>query len=265
MDCAHGATYQVAPKIFRELGAQLELIGVNPDGLNINHECGSTHLDALIQKTIKTGADIGIAFDGDGDRVIMVDRKGHKVDGDQLLYIIVSNDIDHDQFQGGVVGTLMTNLAFEEKLKSKNVPFLRAKVGDRYVTEMMNENAWNFGGENSGHILLSKIHSSGDGIITALQVLRTLQEKNISFEQAVSEIELYPQVLVNLPFKDIDLSSEQIKKSIDDANAVMNNQGRVLLRPSGTEPIIRIMTECQNFDLAEKANKLIQKAILENN
>jgi phosphoglucosamine mutase len=265
LDCAHGATYQVAPKIFRELGAQLELIGVNPDGLNINHECGSTHLDALIQKTIKTGADIGIAFDGDGDRVIMVDRKGHKVDGDQLLYIIVSNDIDHDQFQGGVVGTLMTNLAFEEKLKSKNVPFLRAKVGDRYVTEMMNENAWNFGGENSGHILLSKIHSSGDGIITALQVLRTLQEKNISFEQAVSEIELYPQVLVNLPFKDIDLSSEQIKKSIDDANAVMNNQGRVLLRPSGTEPIIRIMTECQNFDLAEKANKLIQKAILENN
>lgn len=264
LDCAHGATYQVAPKIFRELGAQVDLIGVEPDGQNINRACGSTDLAALIEKTKNSKADLGIAFDGDGDRVIMVDRDGNKVDGDQLLYIIISHDIECNKFEGGVVGTLMTNLAFEEKLKEKNIPFARAKVGDRYVTEMMTEKSWNFGGENSGHILLNNIHTSGDGIITALQVLRTLQERNISFQEAVSEIELYPQVLVNLPFKDIDLSTESIQSAIKKAKKIMNDQGRVLLRPSGTEPIIRVMTECKDKVLAEEGNKVIQKAIAEN-
>lgn len=262
LDCSNGATYQVAPKIFSELGAHITKIGVEPDGKNINQDCGSTHLDLLKSKVKEVNADLGIAFDGDGDRVLMVTSSGDIVDGDQLLYIIVANECVQNKIKGGVVGTLMTNLAMEEALKEKNIPFLRSNVGDRYVSEMMDDNNWIYGGENSGHILLKNIHSTGDGIISALQVIKAIQERKISLQDAVNEIKLYPQILVNLPIQtDLNLDSEVIQESIKSAETLMESKGRVLLRKSGTEPLIRIMTECKDFDKAMQANQLIKNAL----
>jgi phosphoglucosamine mutase len=262
LDCSHGATYQVAPKIFTELGADIHTIGVGPNGTNINDGCGSTSLELLRSEVKKINADLGIAFDGDGDRVLMVNSNGDKVDGDQLLFIIVRAAFDENHFDSGVVGTLMTNLAFEENMKELGIGFSRSGVGDRYVSEMMQEKNWIYGGENSGHILLKDFHTTGDGIISALQVLKAIKKRQISFDQAVSEINLYPQILLNIPLdKEIDLEDDEIQSSIREAENLMNNNGRVLLRKSGTEPLIRIMTESKDKNNTLDAANLIKKTI----
>ena len=262
LDCSHGATYQVAPKIFTELGADIHTIGVGPNGTNINDGCGSTSLELLRAEVKKINADLGIAFDGDGDRVLMVNSNGDKVDGDQLLFIIVRAAFEENHFDSGVVGTLMTNLAFEENMKELGIGFSRSGVGDRYVSEMMHEKNWIYGGENSGHILLKDFHTTGDGIISALQVLKAIKKRQISFDQAVSEINLYPQILLNIPLDiEIDLESDEIQSSIHEAEKLMNNNGRVLLRKSGTEPLIRIMTEAKDKHNALDAANLIKETI----
>lgn len=262
LDCSHGATYQVAPKIFTELGADIQTIGVSPNGTNINDGCGSTSLELLRTEVKKINADLGIAFDGDGDRVLMVNSNGDKVDGDQLLFIIVRAAFEENHFDSGVVGTLMTNLAFEENMKELGIGFSRSGVGDRYVSEMMHEKNWIYGGENSGHILLKDFHTTGDGIISALQVLKAIKKRQISFDQAVSEINLYPQILLNIPLDiEIDLESDEIQSSIHEAEKLMNNNGRVLLRKSGTEPLIRIMTEAKDKHNALDAANLIKETI----
>ena len=262
LDCSHGATYQVAPKIFTELGADIHSIGVGPNGTNINDGCGSTSLELLRAEVKKINADLGIAFDGDGDRVLMVNSNGDKVDGDQLLFIIVRAAFEENHFDSGVAGTLMTNLAFEENMKELGIGFSRSGVGDRYVSEMMQEKNWIYGGENSGHILLKDFHTTGDGIISALQVLKAIKKRQISFDKAVSEINLYPQILLNIPLdKEVDLEADEILSSIREAEKLMNNNGRVLLRKSGTEPLIRIMTESKDKHNALDAANLIKETI----
>lgn len=248
LDCAHGATYHVAPPVFHELGAEVIAIGNKPDGLNINEQVGSTHPQALQKAVVEHQADLGIAFDGDGDRVMMVDAEGNLLDGDQLLYIIAVARQQNGLLQGGVAGTLMTNLALEHKLAALNIPFARAKVGDRYVLELLNQNNWQLGGENSGHILTLDKHSSGDGIIAALQVLHAVIQGKKPLGQLRAELTLYPQVLINVKTaKKIDLVNHaEIQSSVTDAEAELANRGRVLLRASGTEPKIRVMVEGEN-------------------
>ena len=248
LDCAHGATYHVAPPVFHELGAEIITIGNKPDGLNINEQVGSTHPEALRKAVLEHQADLGIAFDGDGDRVMMVDSNGQLLDGDQLLYIITLARHNNGTLQGGVVGTLMTNLALEHKFAALNIPFVRAQVGDRYVLEQINQNGWQLGGENSGHILVLDKHSSGDGIIAALQVLQALVESNKSLAQLAADLTLYPQVLINVKTaQKIDLANHaQIQASVHAAEKALAGRGRILLRASGTEPLIRVMVEGEN-------------------
>lgn len=248
LDCAHGATYHVAPPVFHELGAEVIAIGNKPDGLNINEQVGSTHPQALRNAVLEHKADLGIAFDGDGDRVMMVDSDGQLLDGDQLLYIITVARHQSGTLQGGVVGTLMTNLALEHKFATLNIPFVRAKVGDRYVLEQLNQHGWQLGGENSGHILTLDKHSSGDGIIAALQVLQAVIESKKTIAQLAADLTLYPQVLINVKnSKKIDLSNHaQIQTSVQAAEKALAGRGRILLRASGTEPIIRVMVEGEN-------------------
>ena len=248
LDCAHGATYHVAPPVFHELGAEVIAIGNKPDGLNINEQVGSTHPQALRNAVLEHKADVGIAFDGDGDRVMMVDSEGQLLDGDQLLYIITLARHQRGTLQGGVVGTLMTNLALEHKFATLNIPFVRAKVGDRYVLEQLNQHGWQLGGENSGHILTLDKHSSGDGIIAALQVLQAVIESKKTLAQLAANLTLYPQVLINIKTsKKIDLGNHaQIQTAVQAAEKALAGRGRILLRASGTEPIIRVMVEGEN-------------------
>jgi phosphoglucosamine mutase len=248
LDCAHGATYHVAPPVFHELGAEVIAIGNKPDGLNINEQVGSTHPQALRHAVLEHKADLGIAFDGDGDRVMMVDSDGQLLDGDQLLYIITVARHQTGTLQGGVVGTLMTNLALEHKFATLNIPFVRAKVGDRYVLEQLNQHGWQLGGENSGHILTLDKHSSGDGIIAALQVLQAVIESKKTLAQLAADLMLYPQVLINVKTsKKIDLSNHaQIQTAVQTAEKALAGRGRILLRASGTEPIFRVMVEGEN-------------------
>ena len=248
LDCAHGATYHVAPPVFHELGAEVITIGNKPDGLNINEQVGSTHPEALRKAVLEHQADLGIAFDGDGDRVMMVDSNGQLLDGDQLLYIITLARHNNGTLQGGVVGTLMTNLALEHKFAALNIPFVRAQVGDRYVLEQINQNGWQLGGENSGHILVLDKHSSGDGIIAALQVLQALVESKKTLAQMAADLTLYPQVLINVKTaQKIDLANHvQIQASVHAAEKELAGRGRILLRASGTEPLIRVMVEGEN-------------------
>jgi phosphoglucosamine mutase len=266
LDCAHGATYHVAPPVFHELGAEIIAIGNKPDGLNINEQVGSTHPQALQKAVVEHGADLGIAFDGDGDRVMMVAADGQLLDGDQLLYIIAASRQQEGCLAGGVVGTLMTNLALEHKLAAMNIPFARAKVGDRYVLELLNQNNWKLGGENSGHILTLDKHSSGDGIIAALQVLYAVIQSGKTLGELRAELTLYPQVLINVKTaKKIDLATHTaIQASVQAAEHELANTGRVLLRASGTEPKIRVMVEGENQKqvqaLAEKIAGVVTAA-----
>ncbi|WP_334107613.1 phosphoglucosamine mutase [Methylobacillus sp.] len=254
LDCANGATYHVAPPVFHELGAEVISIGTAPNGLNINLNVGSTHPEALQKAVVEHQADLGIAFDGDGDRVLMVDSQGQLLDGDQLLYIIAHHRHAYGQLGGGVVGTLMTNLALEHALGKEGIPFQRAKVGDRYVLELLNANDWQLGGENSGHILSLDKHSSGDGIIAALQVLHALRASGTTLTDWGKRLPLYPQVLINVQVAQrIDLDGNaQLQAAVKAAEETLNGSGRVLLRASGTEPKIRVMVEGQDRNLVQK-------------
>ena len=249
LDCAHGATYKVAPSVFRELGADVRVIGASPDGLNINADVGSTLLAALRSAVVAEGADLGIAFDGDGDRVLMVDQSGNEVDGDQLLYIIALDLHERGLLRGGVVGTLMTNLGLELAMKARGVEFVRANVGDRYVMAELRQREWILGGESSGHIVCLHHTSTGDGIIAALQVLKALQRSGLSLEQACAGMQKCPQKLINVryaPGAGSPLEQQAVKDAVSQAEARLGDAGRVLLRLSGTEPLVRVMVEGQD-------------------
>ena len=253
LDCANGATYHVAPPVFHELGAEVIAIGNQPNGMNINLNVGSTHPEALQKAVVEHQADLGIAFDGDGDRVLMVAANGELLDGDQLLYIIALGLYAKGKLKGGVAGTLMTNLALEHALKKHQIPFGRANVGDRYVLELLKEKNWQLGGENSGHILTLDKHTSGDAIIAALQVLHALKQSGKTLAQMSKEIPLYPQVLINVTTKHkLDLQSPEIQSAVKQAEDELKDAGRVLLRASGTEPKIRVMVEGQDAALVQK-------------
>ena len=253
LDCAHGATYHVAPPVFHELGAEVIAIGNQPDGLNINLNVGSTHPQALQKAVVEHQADMGIAFDGDGDRVLMVDANGQILDGDQLLYIIALGLYAKGKLKGGVAGTLMTNLALEHALQKHQIPFGRANVGDRYVLELLKEKNWQLGGENSGHILTLDKHTSGDAIIAALQVLHALKRSGKTLAQMGEALPLYPQVLINVTTKKkLDLQLPAIQAAVKQAEDELKNAGRVLLRASGTEPKIRVMVEGQDAVLVQQ-------------
>lgn len=259
LDCAHGATYHIAPHVFSEVGAEVVAIGAEPDGLNINDECGSTRPEKLAAAVLEYRADVGIAFDGDGDRVIMVDHKGEIVDGDELIYIIAKSRLKSGQLSGPVVGTLMTNLGMEHGLKQLSIDLLRAKVGDRYVMEMLIANNGILGGENSGHIICLDRTTTGDGIISALQVLAEMQSSGKNLHELKSGMQKYPQVLVNIKTsKKVDPDKDEaIQKAVKSIEKKLGGTGRVLLRASGTEPLIRVMVEGQSEDLVkEYANYL---------
>ena len=262
IDCANGATYHVAPKIFRSLGAKIITINNSPDGLNINEAAGSDHPESLVQAVKKNQANLGIAFDGDGDRILVVNNDGSIIDGDQILFIILNYFQQQQKLKGGLVGTLMTNLALEEKCAEMNISFYRAKVGDRYVAEALREKEWMIGGENSGHIVLLNYHSTGDGIISALQLLSALEANKMSLSEALANFSLYPQQLINIPIKEkLDLDSQIIKDLVKEAEMIMEGKGRVLIRPSGTQPLLRIMTEGPEKLLVVKAANYLAKAI----
>ncbi len=250
LDCSNGATYDIAPKVFTELGAEVIAIGNKPDGLNINFECGSTSPEHLITRVKVEAADLGIAFDGDGDRVLMVDHKGEVVDGDELLYIIARSRLSDGEKIGGVVGTLMSNLGMEIAVKELGVGFERSKVGDRYVLETMNKNGWTVGGESSGHIICLDRTTTGDGIVSALQVLAYLAKEKLTLHEAKSGMKKFPQIMINVPLsaavnQDMadPMQSAVVLQAVARAEEKLNGRGRVLLRPSGTEPLIRVMVE----------------------
>ncbi|MFD0708547.1 phosphoglucosamine mutase [Photorhabdus akhurstii] len=245
LDCANGATYHIAPNVLRELGADVVTIGCEPNGININEKCGATDVRLLQQRVVEEKANVGLAFDGDGDRVIMVDHLGQKVDGDQILYIIAREALRQGQLRGGVVGTLMSNMGLELALKQLGIPFLRAKVGDRYVLEKLQQEGWRLGAENSGHVILLDKTTTGDGIVAGLQVLSAMVRNHMSLHDLCSGMKLLPQVLVNVRFSGSHdpLKSENVINITKSVEAELNGRGRVLLRKSGTEPLIRVMVE----------------------
>ncbi|RDH45788.1 phosphoglucosamine mutase [Zooshikella ganghwensis] len=266
VDAANGATYHVGPAVFRELGADVVAIGVSPNGMNINKNVGSTSLGSLQQAVMDQQADLGIAFDGDGDRVLMVDHTGSVVDGDELLYIIARHQQQHQALQGGVVGTLMTNLGVEKALESASIPFIRAKVGDRYVNEQLISNNWCLGGESSGHIICRHVTTTGDGIVSALQVLKAMFCAEQNLYDLRQGVEKYPQIMINVKMKQqLNISnSAAVQQAVAHAENSLADKGRVLLRPSGTEPVIRVMVEGENeqlvSQLAEELAGVVQQA-----
>jgi len=259
LDCANGAAYHTAPPVFHELGAEVIAIGVSPNGRNINDQCGATAPHALISKVQEVSADIGIALDGDADRLQMVDSSGRLFNGDELLYILAKDRIDRGQKIGGVVGTLMTNLAIENAIKNLGIGFERAKVGDRYVLELLQAKQWIIGGEGSGHLLCLDQHSTGDGTIAALQVLAAMQEKQKTLNDLLNGVEMYPQVLINVKTKpDYNWQNDlKLKTAITNAEQSLLGKGRVLIRASGTEPVLRVMVEANEAALAQQSAEAI--------
>ena len=251
VDCAHGATYHIAQHVFHELGADVFPIGVQPDGMNINRESGATHPQALVAAVKSRRAHLGVAFDGDGDRLVMADQKGALYDGDQLLYAVARFRQGQELLRGGVVGTLMTNLGMEQALGKLGIPFARAAVGDRYVLELMVEKGWQLGGENSGHIICLDKHTTGDGIVSALQVLHALRSERRTLAELCGDLRMYPQVLVNVKTrKGFSFESDaKVQAALKSTQAKLRGKGRVLLRASGTEPVIRVMVEGEGRDL----------------
>src|SRR5688572_21667728 len=266
LDCAHGAAYNVAPHVFHELGAEVSAIGITPDGLNINAKIGATAPGALREEVKKQKADLGIGLDGDADRLVMVDASGRLFDGDQLLYVIATHRSKERRDGGkvaGVAGTLMTNFAFEKAMATLGIPFARAKVGDRYVLELMREKRWTLGGENSGHLICLDKHTTGDGIVSALQVLHAMRESGRSLAQLTEDLVMYPQVLLNVEVpRGFDWKSHAaIATAQALAEKTLSGKGRVLLRPSGTEPVLRVMVEGEPREVIESAAKSIAEAV----
>lgn len=257
LDCAHGAAYHVAPHVFHELGAEVVAIGVSPDGYNINDKVGATFTDTLSKAVRANHADLGIALDGDGDRLIMVDSQGRRYDGDQLLYVIAKARAAESSLQG-VAGTLMTNLALEVAFRKMGVEFGRAKVGDRYVLEMMQQRGWTLGGENSGHIICLDKHTTGDGIISALQVLAAIRSIRSTLEGLSRDLTLYPQVMINVPApQGFDWQRQpKIVQAVREAELSLGEAGRILMRSSGTEAVFRVMVEGVS---SKKVNMLARK------
>lgn len=266
VDCAHGATYHIAPNVMRELGAEVIEIGAKPNGLNINEKCGATDIKALQEKVLEVKADVGLAYDGDGDRLIMVDHLGNKVDGDQVLFIIAREALRAGHLKGGVVGTLMSNMSLELALKQLGIPFVRANVGDRYVLEKMQEKGWLLGGENSGHIIILDKNTTGDGIIASLAVLSAMVQHNLSLNELASAVPLFPQVLINVRFAggDNPLESDAVKAVAAEVEKRLAGKGRILLRKSGTEPLIRVMVECEDGALAQQCAEQIADVVRAN-
>ncbi|PMH41200.1 phosphoglucosamine mutase [Vibrio sp. 10N.286.49.B3] len=263
IDCAHGATYHIAPNVFQELGAELITMGAEPNGININHEVGATDVRALQARVIAEKADLGLAFDGDGDRIIMVDEKGNKVDGDQIAYIIARDALRRGELKGGVVGTLMTNLGMENGLKNLGIPFVRAAVGDRYVMEALLEKNWKIGAENSGHVILLDNVTTGDAIVAALQVLASIVGSDMSLNELSQGMTLYPQVLENVRFSGDSnpLEAEAVKQAVLEVEGALSDKGRVLLRKSGTEPLLRVMVEGEDAELVHSSAMKIADAV----
>jgi len=267
VDCAHGATYHIAPSVFEELGASVTAIGVSPDGLNINENSGSTSPELLVETVLKEEADIGIAFDGDGDRVVMVDHLGNVVDGDQILYVIARDRRRQNIDFGGVVGTSMSNLGLEQALDSLDIPFARSAVGDRYVMRELLKRGWSLGGESSGHVICLDKTTTGDGIVSALQALSAISSSQSSLAELTSKLNKYPQSMVNVRIADsADITgSDRVQKAVADVESKLGSKGRVLLRPSGTEPVVRVMVEGEDaaevLKLAEELAEVVEKEI----
>ncbi|MFK5891765.1 MAG: phosphoglucosamine mutase, partial [Pseudomonadota bacterium] len=259
VDCAHGATYQIAPDVLSELGAEVIAVGIEPNGLNINDGVGSTYADNLAKQVLKHRADLGISLDGDGDRLIMVDHQGEVVDGDEILYIIAMQSKNSHKNKGGIVGTLMSNLGLEQALIEAGFKFVRANVGDRYVLEKLNENKWDIGGESSGHIICLNKTTTGDGIVSALQVLTAIFDSGKTLAELKSGMTKFPQLLLNERIKkQVDpYESKKVTACVKAAEKELNGAGRVLLRASGTEPLIRVMVEGEDLTLVDKwANEI---------
>ena len=263
VDCAHGAAYHVAPHVFHELGADVAAIGAKPDGFNINEQVGATAPAALKKEVLSQKASFGIALDGDADRVLMIDDAGRSYDGDQLLFAIARHRSSGKDKLAGVAGTLMTNFAFEKAMARLGIGFARAKVGDRYVLELLREKGWLLGGENSGHLICLDKHTTGDGIVSALQVLQAVRESGRSLAELTAELVMVPQIIINVAVpRGFDWKAHpSIKQASKAAEQALNGKGRVLLRPSGTEPVLRVMVEGEPRDAIESAAKSIADAV----
>ncbi|BBN81159.1 phosphoglucosamine mutase [Pseudoalteromonas sp. A25] len=264
LDCANGATYHIAPAVMRELGATVICHACEPNGVNINHECGATHVDSLKRQVLEHKADVGIAYDGDGDRVMMVDHKGHVFDGDDIVYIIACLAHANGTLRGGVVGTVMSNMGLENALIAKGIEFARSKVGDRYVMELLSQNGWTLGGESSGHVLNLDLICTGDGIISSLQVLAAMVSQNKTLQDLGNGFTKYPMKMINVRYTTSNDPTEQeiVKKAVEEVEQQLAGKGRVLLRKSGTEPVIRVMVEAEQekqvIDFATKIAEVVE-------
>lgn len=266
LDCANGAAYQSAPAVFHELGADIHVINNQPNGFNINHNCGSTHTSGLAELVVEKGCDVGIAFDGDADRVLMVDRHGEVVDGDQLLFVIANSLHKQNRLKGGVVGTLMSNFGMEKALADRDIPFVRAKVGDRYVMQELKARDWALGGESSGHIICLDKTTTGDGLVSALQVLTQIKFMGQPLHELANKMQMYPQKMINVRLPAGSAAGAvcelpEVAQAIRDAEQTLAGSGRVLLRPSGTEPVIRVMVEGEDEQLVEQCCTAISEVV----
>ncbi|GAC14906.1 phosphoglucosamine mutase [Aliiglaciecola lipolytica] len=263
VDCAHGATYHIAPNVLEELGADVIEIGTAPDGLNINKGVGATSMKAIQESVLEHKADLGFALDGDGDRIMMVDHKGNVIDGDQLIYIIARDSLKSGRLNGGVVGTLMSNLGLEIALNKLGVAFLRSNVGDRYVMELLQERGWAIGGENSGHVLNLNVTSTGDGILAGLQVITAMLRSQMTLHELCQGMDMFPQTLVNVRFEEGEnpLENVKVKEAVIEAETKLGKTGRVLLRKSGTEPLIRVMVEAEKQEDSTNWAEFIADAV----
>ncbi|RXF02567.1 phosphoglucosamine mutase [Pseudoalteromonas sp. PS5] len=264
LDCANGATYHIAPSVMRELGAEVITTACEPNGLNINEKCGATHVETLKKAVLEHQADVGIAYDGDGDRVMMVDHDGHVFDGDDIVYIIACQAHSDGTLGGGVVGTVMSNMGLENALKARGIAFERSKVGDRYVMELLAEKGWKIGGESSGHVLNLDLISTGDGIVSSLQVLAAMVAQNKTLKDLGEGFSKYPMKMINVRYstKDDPTAHQSVKEAVSEVEALLAGKGRVLLRKSGTEPVVRVMVEAQQqkqvIDFAQKIAEVVE-------
>lgn len=263
VDCAHGATYHIAPNVLRELGAEVIEIGTAPDGLNINDKVGATSLGKIKDMVLTEQADLGFALDGDGDRIMLVDHKGNVIDGDQIVYIIARDALKSGRLRGGVVGTQMSNLGLEIALNNLGIPFARSKVGDRYVMELLQAKDWSIGGESSGHVLNLNVASTGDGIVSGLQVLTSMLHSGLSLYELSRGMQKYPQTLINVRYElgQTPLESPKVDEAVKAVEQKLGENGRVLLRKSGTEPLIRVMVEANDPESAKSCAEEIAEAV----